>query len=176
MSRTTVAVAIAVLVGGTALWLVGIVAVGQGLEDVCFDDLESRPRYGAYQSRASLVATVRRVPTPGLLRRADRRSASPRGGRSIGVIVVFPVVYCLGAATLALYSIGPARGLLRGPRRRSSTAERLERAYDREAMIVALDVPNREAILRVLEECPEGLAGAAGDAAAGAVRPQRGGL
>ena len=37
------------------------------------------------------------------------------------------------------------------------TAERLERAYDREARIVALDVPDREAILRVLEECPEEL-------------------
>ena len=37
------------------------------------------------------------------------------------------------------------------------TAERLERAYDREARIVALDIPDREAILRVLEECPEGL-------------------
>ncbi len=37
------------------------------------------------------------------------------------------------------------------------TAEILERAYDREAQIVALDVPDREAILRVLEECPEEL-------------------
>ena len=37
------------------------------------------------------------------------------------------------------------------------TAERLERTYDREARIVALDVPDREAIRRVLEECPEGL-------------------
>ena len=37
------------------------------------------------------------------------------------------------------------------------TAERLERASDREARIVALDVPDREAILRVLEECPEEL-------------------
>ena len=37
------------------------------------------------------------------------------------------------------------------------TAERLEQAYDREARIVALDVPDREAILRVLEECPEEL-------------------
>ncbi len=37
------------------------------------------------------------------------------------------------------------------------TAERLERAYDREARIVALDVTDREAILRVLEECPEEL-------------------
>ena len=35
------------------------------------------------------------------------------------------------------------------------TAEILERAYDREARIVALDIPDREAILRVLEECPE---------------------
>ena len=34
------------------------------------------------------------------------------------------------------------------------TAERLEQACDREARIVALDVPDREAILRVLEECP----------------------
>ena len=48
------------------------------------------------------------------------------------------------------------------------TAERLERAYDREARIVALDVPDREAILRVLEECSRGAARAAGDAAAGA--------
>ena len=38
------------------------------------------------------------------------------------------------------------------------TAERLERAYDREARIVALDIPDREAILRVLEDCPEELA------------------
>ena len=37
-------------------------------------------------------------------------------------------------------------------------AERLERAYDREARIVALDIPDREAILRVLEDCPEELA------------------
>ena len=38
------------------------------------------------------------------------------------------------------------------------TAVRLERAYDREARIVALDIPDREAILRVLEDCPEELA------------------
>ncbi len=37
------------------------------------------------------------------------------------------------------------------------TAERLERAYDRAARIVALDVPDREAILRVLEDCPDEL-------------------
>ena len=36
------------------------------------------------------------------------------------------------------------------------TAERLERAYDRESRIVALDIPDRDAILRVLEDCPEG--------------------
>ena len=38
------------------------------------------------------------------------------------------------------------------------TAERLEQAYDREARIVALNTPDREAILRVLEDCPEELA------------------
>jgi hypothetical protein len=37
------------------------------------------------------------------------------------------------------------------------TAERLEQPCDREARIVALDVPEREAILRVLEDCPEEL-------------------
>ena len=37
------------------------------------------------------------------------------------------------------------------------TAERLARAYDREARIVALDVPDREAILPVLPECSERL-------------------
>ena len=37
-------------------------------------------------------------------------------------------------------------------------AERLERAYDREARIIALDIPDREAILRALEDCPEELA------------------
>jgi DNA-binding transcriptional ArsR family regulator len=37
------------------------------------------------------------------------------------------------------------------------TAELLEGAYDREARIVALDIPDREAILRVLEECHEEL-------------------
>jgi hypothetical protein len=35
------------------------------------------------------------------------------------------------------------------------TAELVEAAYDREARIVALDIPDREAILRVLEDCPE---------------------
>jgi hypothetical protein len=39
----------------------------------------------------------------------------------------------------------------------SNTAEMLEGAYDREARTVALDIPDREAILRVLEECPEEL-------------------
>ena len=39
----------------------------------------------------------------------------------------------------------------------AATAERLERAYDREARIVSLDIPDREAILRVLEDCPEEL-------------------
>ena len=39
------------------------------------------------------------------------------------------------------------------------TAELLEGAYDREARIVALDIPDREAILRVLEECPEEMLG-----------------
>ena len=38
------------------------------------------------------------------------------------------------------------------------TAERLERACDREARIVALDIPDSEAILRVLEDCPDELA------------------
>ena len=38
------------------------------------------------------------------------------------------------------------------------TAELPERAYDREARIVALEVSDREAILRVLEDCPEELA------------------
>ena len=37
------------------------------------------------------------------------------------------------------------------------TAERLERAYDREARVIALDIPDREAILPVLEDCPEEL-------------------
>ena len=48
------------------------------------------------------------------------------------------------------------------------TAERLERAYDSEVGIVALEILDREAILRVLEDCPEELAQSAGDAAAGA--------
>ena len=47
------------------------------------------------------------------------------------------------------------------------TAERLERAYDREARIVALDIPDREAILRVLEDC-RSASGAKGDALTGA--------
>ena len=38
------------------------------------------------------------------------------------------------------------------------TAERLEHAYDREARIVALDIPDREAILPVPEDCPAELA------------------
>ena len=37
------------------------------------------------------------------------------------------------------------------------TAERLEGAYDREARIVALEISDREAILRALEDPPAGL-------------------
>ena len=58
----------------------------------------------------------------------------------------------------------PGRRQSRPPPRRQpprsrlvDTAELLERAYDREARIVALDIPDREAILRVLEDCPEEL-------------------
>jgi hypothetical protein len=38
-----------------------------------------------------------------------------------------------------------------------ASAELLEGACDREARIMALDIPDCEAILRVLEECPEEL-------------------
>jgi hypothetical protein len=37
------------------------------------------------------------------------------------------------------------------------TAERLEGAHDREARIVALEIHDREAILRTLEDAPPGL-------------------
>ena len=49
-------------------------------------------------------------------------------------------------------------------------------AYDREARIVALDVPDREAILRVLEECPEGLLELRATLLQERVWPQREGL
>jgi len=38
------------------------------------------------------------------------------------------------------------------------TAERLEDAYDAETRVLALTIPEREAILRGLEDCPDGLA------------------
>jgi hypothetical protein len=38
------------------------------------------------------------------------------------------------------------------------TAERLENAHDREARFVALDILDREEIVRALEDCPEELA------------------
>ena len=109
MSYTAVAVAIAVLVGGIVLWLVGIVAVGQGLEDVCFDDLESRTRYGAYQSRGKLWP-------PSLECRLLGSDVEPiivqhrlEAFTRFGAIVLFPVVYCLGAATLALTRLSGSR-------------------------------------------------------------------
>ena len=102
MSRTTVAVAIAVLVGGAALWLVGVVAVGRALEDICFDDLDSRTGYGASEGRGSLWP-------PSLECRLVGSDVEPivvqhrlEAVARFGVIVVFPVVYGLGAATLAL--------------------------------------------------------------------------
>ena len=56
------------------------------------------------------------------------------------------------------------------------TAEILEGAYDREARLVALDVSDREAILRVLEDCPEEMVELRANAAAGARWRQREGL
>jgi hypothetical protein len=37
------------------------------------------------------------------------------------------------------------------------TAARLDGAYDREARILALTIASREAIIRALEDCPDGL-------------------
>jgi hypothetical protein len=100
-SRTTVAVAIAVLVGGAALWLVGMVGVGQSLEDVCLDDLDNRTRYAASQSRGSLWP-------PSLECRLVGSDVEPvvvqhrlEAVARFGAVFVFPVVYGL-AATLAL--------------------------------------------------------------------------
>ena len=38
------------------------------------------------------------------------------------------------------------------------TAERLETAYDRETIVLALTVPDREAIIRTLDDPPDSLA------------------
>ena len=65
----------------------------------------------------------------------------------------------------AIYLAGipiPARLVLELARRLRDaelvdTAERLEGAYDREARIVALEISDREAILRALEDPPAGL-------------------
>ena len=101
MSRTTATVAIVVLLGGAALWLVGIVGVGRSLEDVCFDDLDSRTRYGAYHSEGSLWP-------PSLECQLVSTNLEPivvqhrlEAVARFGAVVVFPVVYGL-AATLAL--------------------------------------------------------------------------
>jgi hypothetical protein len=40
----------------------------------------------------------------------------------------------------------------------AETAEKLERAWDLEVKVLALTVPDREAIIRVLDDPPEGLA------------------
>ena len=37
-------------------------------------------------------------------------------------------------------------------------AEKLETAYDRETKVLALTIDDREAILRAVEDCPDGLA------------------
>jgi len=100
-SATTVAVAIAVVLAGAAVWLVGIVGVGQSLEDVCLNDLDNRARYGASQSRASFWP-------PSLECRLVGSDVEPivvqhrlEAVAWFGAVVVFPVVYGL-AATLAL--------------------------------------------------------------------------
>ena len=95
------AVTIAVLVAGVALWLLGIVGVGRSLEDVCLDDLDGRTRYGAYQSEGSLWP-------PSLECRLVGSDVEPtvvqhrlKALARFGSVVVFTVVYGL-AATLAL--------------------------------------------------------------------------
>jgi len=92
-----VAVAIAVLAAGAALWLVGIVGVGRSLEDVCLDDLDSRTRYGAYHSEGSLWPPSLECHLVGSnvepIVVQHRLEAVAR----FGAVVVFPVVYCLAA-------------------------------------------------------------------------------
>jgi hypothetical protein len=115
MSRT-VAVTIAVLVGGTALWLVGIVGVGRSLEDACFDDLENRAPYGAYQSRGELWPPAFECRLLGSdvepIVVEHRLEAAAR----FGAIFVFPVVYVLGA-TLALTRWSGSRSVSRSTSR-----------------------------------------------------------
>jgi len=94
----TVAIAIAVVLGGAALWVVGIVGVGRSLEDACLDDLENRPRYGAYQGRGELWPPTLECRLLGSdvepIVVQHRLEAAAR----FGAVVVFPVVYALGAA------------------------------------------------------------------------------
>jgi hypothetical protein len=111
-SRTTVAVAIAVVVAGAALWLVGIVGVGRSLEDICFDDLDSRTRYGAYHSEGSLWPPSLECQLVGSnvepIVVQHRLEAVAR----FGAVVVFPVLYGL-AATLALTRWSGSRSVSR---------------------------------------------------------------
>ena len=111
-SRTTVAVAIAVLVAGAALWLVGIVGVGRSLEDVCLDDLDSRTRYGAYHSEGSLWPPSLECHLVGSNVKPIVVQHRLEAVARFGAVVVFPVLYGL-AATLALTRWSGSRSVSR---------------------------------------------------------------
>jgi hypothetical protein len=54
MTLRRIALAGAVVVVGAIIWLVGLIAMSQYTEDICFDDLDARPSYGSYRQSARL--------------------------------------------------------------------------------------------------------------------------
>ena len=91
------ALVIALAMAGVVLWGAAVIGVGQYAEDICFDDFDGRPGYGAYR-------TAEDAWPPSYECRLLGNDVEPvvvqhRGVALArrGAIVVFPVAYAVAA-------------------------------------------------------------------------------
>jgi hypothetical protein len=90
--------AIALVVIGGVIWVAGLVAVAQYWEDLCFDDLDTRPGYGSYGSVTTLWPPSFECRLAGSSVEAIVIKHPLVAVARSGVAVVFPVLYTLFAA------------------------------------------------------------------------------
>ena len=99
----TGALGIGLLVMGMVTWVAGLIATGRYWEDLCFDDLEARPRYGSYRSEASIWPPTLECRLDGSGVEVIVVQHPVVALARLGAVVLFPVVYGLGVVLLLMW-------------------------------------------------------------------------
>ncbi len=92
------------------MWVAGLVAAGRYWEDVCFDDLDTRPGYGSYRSEANIWPPTLECRLDGPDVEAIVVQHPVVALARFGAVVLFPVVYGLGVVLLLMWRPWARRG------------------------------------------------------------------